>query len=36
MNEEIRKNLLANVIVPGVLTVAGIIIGSVYLYLFVL
>lgn len=36
MNEEIRKNLLANVIVPGVVSVVGVIAGAIYLYAFVL
>jgi len=36
MIEEIRKNLLVNVIVPGILTVAGILVGSAYLYMYVL
>lgn len=36
MIEEIRKNLLFNVMVPGVIAVLGIIVTSVYLYSYVL
>jgi hypothetical protein len=36
MIEEIRKNLLYNVMVPGVIAVLGIIATAVYLYTYVL
>ncbi|EGN76465.1 hypothetical protein A28LD_0208 [Idiomarina sp. A28L] len=36
MIEEIRKNLLYNVMIPGVIAVLGILAMSAYLYAFVL